>query len=113
MKLKRNDHIRNIQVKPDSGINIDEYEPPKGINVKKEKGLSIQIKNKEEYDIIQNFLGKEVLYIDWSPPMETEPTAIVIWAKKKTKYSIGSVGSVYYQKESGLRVVEFSEYFKK
>lgn len=79
--------------------------------MKKEKGLSIAVKNKEEYNTIQNFLSKEILYIDWSPAMEEEPTAIVIWAKKKTKYSVGSVGSIYYQKEAGLRIVEFSEFF--
>ncbi len=39
MKLERKVTEKNIQVKPESGIDISKYEPPKGINMNKQETI--------------------------------------------------------------------------
>lgn len=78
----------------------------------KHKGLSIIIRNKKEFDRVKDFLGDEVLYFDFVPQMATTETAVVVWADSESNFSTGSTGSSEYQKEEGLRLVEFSEFFK-
>lgn len=75
------------------------------------KGLSVIVRTEQEYKHIQDFLGKDIVYINWQPSMLETTTAIVIWSKEPD-YSIGSVGDAEYQKLDGLRVIEFNDYFK-
>lgn len=74
-------------------------------------GLSVLIRTEDEFNIIKNFLSKDILYIDFVPQMSTKPTGIVIWSDSDW-YSTGSVGCAKSQKENFIRVVEFNDYFK-
>jgi hypothetical protein len=74
-------------------------------------GLSVIIRNEEEFNHIKKFLSEDVLYLDFVPQMATKLTAIVIWSDMK-EFTTGSVGCAQSQKESFIRVVEFNEYFK-
>lgn len=48
--MKRNIPNRNIQVKPDSGISVDNYQPPKGISTKENlTDLIIEMKEAIEW----------------------------------------------------------------
>lgn len=76
------------------------------------KGLSVIIRSEQEFNKIKKLLGEDILYLDYIPKMAIYETAIVIWAKKKTNFSTGSVGSSEYQKSEGIRCVKFNEYFK-
>ena len=76
------------------------------------KGLSIIIRDKKEFDRVKDFLGAENLYLDFVPQMATTETAVVVYADYKSCFSTGSVGSSKHQKAEGLRLVEFSEFFK-
>lgn len=76
------------------------------------KGLSIIIRDKKEFDRMKDFLGAENLYLDFLPQMATTETAVVVYADCDSNFSLGSVGSSEYQKAQGLRLVEFSEFFK-
>ena len=78
----------------------------------KYKGLSIIIRDKKEFDRVKDFLGSENLYLDFVPQMATTETAVVVYADHDSLFSTGSTGMSEYQKESGLRIVEFSEFFK-
>lgn len=80
--------------------------------MKENKGLAVIIRSELEFNKIKKFLGETILYLDFVPQMKTTETSIVIWAKKKTNFSLGSVGSTYYQRESGIRCVNFDDYFK-
>ena len=74
-------------------------------------GLSVIIRNEEEFNHIKKFLSEDVLYIDFVPQMSTKLTSIVIWSNIK-ELSTGSVGCVQSQKENFIRVVEFNDFFK-
>lgn len=74
-------------------------------------GLSIIIRNKKEFDRVKDFLADD-LYMGFVDIMSTIETAIVIYADIETNFSTGCVGCSKHQKEAGLRMVEFSEFFK-
>ena len=76
------------------------------------KGLSIIVREKEQFESIKKLLGEDILYLDWVPKMAEIETGIIIWAKKKTNFSLGSIGSTEYQREAGIRCVDFNQYFK-
>jgi hypothetical protein len=76
------------------------------------KGLSIIIRDKKEFDRVKEFLGAENLYLDFVTQMATTETSVVVFADYESCFSTGSVGSSEYQKAEGLRLVEFSEFFK-
>ncbi|MBK9936632.1 MAG: hypothetical protein IPP61_00245 [Cytophagaceae bacterium] len=73
-------------------------------------GLSVIIRNKNQFNKVKEFLSDEVLYLDFVPKMAEIETSIVIIPN--LDYSLGSVGSSDYQKQSGLRLIEFSDFFK-
>jgi hypothetical protein len=75
-------------------------------------GLSIIIRNENEYNKARDFIGIEYCYIKWVSQMAEHETAIVVFADEDSHFSTGSIGSSAYQKESGLRLLEFSDYFK-
>ncbi len=74
-------------------------------------GLSVIIKSEDEFNHIKNFLGEDVLWIDFVPQMSSKLTAIVIWSNNK-HLSTGSVGCAESQKEQFIRLVEFNDFFK-
>lgn len=74
-------------------------------------GLSIIIRNKEEFNHIKDFLGEDVLYLAFVPQMSTKLTGIIIWSDHKD-YSTGQVGCAKSQKEDFIRTVEFNDFFK-
>ncbi|MGK0448575.1 MAG: hypothetical protein ACJA2M_002373 [Polaribacter sp.] len=76
------------------------------------KGLSIIIRNKKEFDTVKDFLGAENLYLDFVPQMSETETAVVVYSDYESCFSTGSTGSSEYQKEEGLRLVEFKKFFK-
>lgn len=76
------------------------------------KGLSIIIRDKKEFDRVKDFLGSENLYLDFVPQMAERETAVVVYADYESHFSTGSTGSSEYQKAEGIRLVEFSEFFK-
>lgn len=73
-------------------------------------GLTVVIRNEEQYKRIQAFLGEDVLYIDWVPQMATTETGIVVWSDDDS-FSTGSVGSAEYQRKNFFRSIEFSDFF--
>lgn len=76
------------------------------------RGLAVIVRNEEQFNKIKEFLGNEVLYLNWVPQMEDVETSVVIWYDDESFLSIGSVGSTVFQRDSGVRCVEFSDYFK-
>jgi hypothetical protein len=74
-------------------------------------GLSVIIRTEDEFNHIKNFLGEDILFIDFVPQMATKLTAIVIWSNNK-HLSTGSVGCAQSQKEQFIRLVEFNDFFK-
>jgi len=74
-------------------------------------GLSIIIRNKEQYEKARDFIGRKYCYLDWVPQMAERETAIVVWAKKKANRSTGSIGCAENQRQDKIRTVEFSEFF--
>lgn len=74
-------------------------------------GLSVIIRNEEQFNHIKKFLSEDILWVDFVPRMSSKLTSIVIWADHKD-YSTGSVGCAESQKENFIRVVEFNDYFK-
>ena len=74
-------------------------------------GLSVIIRNEQEFNHIKKFLGDDVLYLDFVPQMATKLTSIVIWSNMK-ELSTGSVGCAQSQKDYFIRVVEFNDFFK-
>ena len=74
-------------------------------------GLSVIIRNEQEFNHIKKFLGDDVLFIDFVPQMATKLTSIVIWSNIE-EFSTGSVGCAESQKESFIRLVEFNDFFK-
>jgi hypothetical protein len=74
-------------------------------------GLSVIIKSEQEFNHIKNFLGEDILFIDFVPQMSTKLTAIVIWSDNKY-LSTGSVGCAQSQREQFIRLVEFNDFFK-
>jgi hypothetical protein len=74
-------------------------------------GLSVIIKTEEEFNHIKNFLGEDILYIDFVPQMSSKLTAIVIWSNNKN-LSTGSVGCAESQREQFIRLVKFKDFFK-
>ncbi len=97
--------------------NAEEFLTRLGVNITKATGeyryhgLSVIIRNENEFNHIKKFLGEDVLYLDFLPQMSTTETAIVIWSDRKD-FSPGSVGSSEYQKKHFFRLVEFSDFFK-
>lgn len=75
-------------------------------------GLSVLVRTEEEFNRMVEFLGPKLLYLHWVPQMGEVETAIVIDYSDTKFMSIGSVGSADYQKKFGVRVVEFSDFFK-
>lgn len=76
------------------------------------KGLSIIVRDILEYDAACEFIGNDYCYIPWVPQMAERETAVVVWAKKSTDSSSGSVGCTERQRAVGIRTVEFSQFFK-
>lgn len=76
------------------------------------KGLSVIVRNKAEFERIKEFLGEEILYIDWIVEMSETLTGIIIHYFDDNVFSIGSVGCAEYQETEGIRLVEFSQFFK-
>lgn len=76
------------------------------------KGLSVIVKNEQELNKLKEFLGDEVLYIDWIEQMNEVETSVIIWYCNEDDFSIGSVGRASYQRDFGIKTVEFSEWFK-
>lgn len=76
------------------------------------RGLAVKVNNEKEFNILKLFLGEDILYLDWVPQMAKVPTGVIIHHELKSRFSIGSVGSVKYQESSGVRVVDFNGYFK-
>ena len=74
-------------------------------------GLSVIIRNEDEFNHIKKFLGEDNFWVNFVPRMSSKLTSIVIWADHKD-YSTGSVGCAQSQKESFIRVVEFNDFFK-
>jgi hypothetical protein len=74
-------------------------------------GLSVIIRNKEEFNHIKDFLSEDVLYLDFVPQMTSKPTGIVIWSDNEW-YNTGQVGCAKSQKEDFIRTVEFNDFFK-
>lgn len=74
-------------------------------------GLSVLIRTEKEFNLIKKFLGDDVLYLDYQPQMATIPTGIIIWSNNKD-LDTGSAGSIQFQKENFIRVVEFNDFFK-
>lgn len=74
-------------------------------------GLSVIIRNEQEFNHIKKFLGADVLYLDFVPQMATKLTGIVIWSNMK-EFSTGSVGCAQSQKDYFIRLVEFNDFFK-
>jgi len=74
-------------------------------------GLSVIIRNENEFNHIKKFLSEDVLYFDFTPQMTTRPTGIIIWSDNKD-LDTGSVGCIEYHKKNFFRVVEFNDFFK-
>ncbi len=74
-------------------------------------GLSVIIRNEEQFNHIKKFLSEDVFWVNFVPRMSSKLTAIVIWSDHKD-YSTGSVGCTESQKQNFIRVVEFNDYFK-
>jgi len=75
----------------------------------KPKGISVIVTTESEYKKVQDFLTKEVLYINWHDNMLTTETAVVLKANKNSDFSTGSVGCAEYQRECGIKTVPFIE----
>jgi hypothetical protein len=75
-------------------------------------GLSIIVRSESEFEKASEFIGKEYCYLKWVGQMDKRETAVVVWAKKKTNMSTGSVGCTENQRQNEIRTVEFSEFFK-
>lgn len=74
-------------------------------------GLSVHIKNEQEFNHIKKFLSEDILYLDFHDIMYTRPTGIIIWSDNKD-FSPGHVGCIEYHKNKFIRVVEFKDFFK-
>lgn len=74
-------------------------------------GLSVIIRNEQEFNHIKKFLGEDVLYLTFVPQMSEVETGIIIWSDDED-FPTGSVGSAEYQKKHFFRLVEFSDFFK-
>ena len=74
-------------------------------------GLSIIIRNEEQFEKASKFISKEYCYIKWVPQMAERETALVVWAKKKVNRSTGSVGCAENQRQDKIRTVEFNDFF--
>jgi hypothetical protein len=60
---------------------------------------------------VSKFIGENYCYVKWVPQMAEYETALVVWAKKKTNRSTGSIGCAKSQRQDEIRTVEFSELF--
>jgi len=60
-------------------------------------GLSIIIRNEEQFEKASKFIGEQYCYVKWVPQMAERETALVVWAKKKVSRSTGSVGCAYME----------------
>jgi hypothetical protein len=74
-------------------------------------GLSVIIRVEDEFNHIKNFLGEDILWVDFVPQMSSKLTAIVIWSNNKN-LTTGSVGCAESQREQFIRLVEFNDFFK-
>ena len=74
-------------------------------------GLSVIIRTEDEFNHIKNFLGEDILYIDFVSQMSHKLTGVIIWSEID-HLSTGSVGCVESQKEQFIRLVEFNDFFK-
>lgn len=74
-------------------------------------GLSIIIRNEDQFKKASKFIGDKYCYVQWSSQMSEHETALVVWAKKKTSRSTGSVGCAENQRKDKIRTVEFIEFF--
>lgn len=75
-------------------------------------GLSIIVRNEEQFEKASEFIGKKYCYVKWVPQMAEHETGLVVWAKKKAHRSTGSIGCAEMQRRDEIRTVEFSEFFK-
>lgn len=77
----------------------------------KNNGLSVVIKNEQQFNRIKEFIGEDYLYLNYVPQMSEIETAIVIYYSDNELLSIGSVGSSEHQEWLGCRLVNFETYF--
>ncbi len=75
-----------------------------------ETGVSVIIRNEQEFNRMKQFLGS-ALYLDFVPQMAAIKTGIIIWSENPD-FSTGSTGDAAYQEKCGFTLVEFSDYFK-
>lgn len=75
----------------------------------RQTGVSMLINSEKEFNAIRDFLTEDVLYLKWHEVFTTRPTAVVLKANKNSGFSSGSLGCAVYQKESGIKVVPFSD----
>lgn len=78
-------------------------------NYKRKIGIAVIVTNPEEYAKVQDFLGRDVAYIDWHDNMKMHETAIILKANKNSDFSAGSVGSAEYQRSCGIETLPFVE----
>jgi hypothetical protein len=74
-------------------------------------GLSIIIRNEEQFDKASKFIGEKYCYVKWVPQMAECETALIVWAKKKTNRSTGSVGCAENQRKDKIRTIDFKDFF--
>lgn len=74
-------------------------------------GLSVVVKNEEDFNKMVKYLGEKSLYIKWHQNMTLKETGVITWAKKKTNLSEGAVGSTEHHKKLGISVVSIEEFF--
>lgn len=67
-------------------------------------GIAITIKTEEEFNVVKEILGKDILYLDWHPVMEKTSTSIVVYSKVDNM-SIGTTGSTLTMVENGFKTI--------
>jgi len=55
-------------------------------------GIAVIVSTPEEYSKVQDFLTRDVAWVDWHDNMYKRETAIVLKANKNSDYSSGAVG---------------------
>lgn len=117
MSFEEKDELRISISKSFIGLNTSDleflnvFETSDKVSLQIAKGLGVVIRNDTEFKIMKLFLG-DYLYLHWAPQMAMVKTSIVIHYNDPDIFSIGSVGDANYQEKNGVRLVEFSDFFK-
>lgn len=80
-------------------------------NVTNYSGLSVVIRNEQEYNQLRKFLGEDVAYLPFVPQMATKETGVIVFSFDDD-FGVGAVGSAEYQRKNFFRTVEFKDFFK-